>query len=68
MVFEIIIAIMSVYGLYFYIDGCKELSQDAKKNLSPKHIEYFTQERNQHRYFGQIILCIVGIYFMFILI
>lgn len=68
MVLEIIIGIVTVYGLYFYINGCQELPADVRKSLPPQDIEDYTQERNQQRYFGQIILCLVGIYFMFILI
>ena len=68
MVFEIIIGIITVYGLYFYIQGCQELSADVRKNWAPQDIEDYTLEKNQQRYFGQIILCLVGIYFMFVLI
>jgi hypothetical protein len=68
MIFEIIIGIITVYGLYFYIQGCQELSADVRKNWPPQDIEDYTLEKNQQRYFGQIILCLVGIYFMFVLL
>jgi len=68
MVFEIIISIITVYGLYFYIHGCQELSAEVRKSWPPQDIEEFTEEKNQQRYIGQIILCLVGIYFMFVLI
>jgi hypothetical protein len=68
MVFDIIIGIVTIYGLYFYIQGCQELTPEVRKSWPPQDIEQFTEEKNQQRYFGQIILCLVGIYFMFILI
>ena len=68
MIFEIIIGIITVYGLYFYIHGCQELSADVRKNWPPQDIEDYTLEKNQQRYVGQIILCLVGIYFMFVLL
>lgn len=68
MIFEIIIGIALVYGLYFYFHGCRNLPDDVRKNWPPQDIEMYTQERNQEKYFGQIILCIVTTYFMIILI
>ena len=68
MIFEIIIGIALVYGLYFYLHGKKTLPDDVRKNWPPQDIEMYIQERNQEKYFGQIILCIVTTYFMIILI
>ena len=68
MILEIIIAIMTVYGLYFYVQGCQELSLEVRKSLPPQDIEDFNEEKNQQRYIGQIILCLVAMYFMFMII
>lgn len=68
MILEIIIGIMAVYGLWYYIQGCEELTPEIRKSWAPQDIEDFTEEKNQQRYFGQIILCLVGIYLMFVLI
>lgn len=68
MIFEIVLTIIFIYGLYFYIHGCQDLPLDVRKNWPPQDIEDFMEEKNQQRYYGQIILCLVGIYFMFVLI
>ena len=68
MILEIIIAIMAVYGLLYYIQGCQELTPEVRRSWPPQDIEDFTEEKNQQRYIGQIILCLVGIYLMFVLI
>lgn len=68
MIFEIIVGIALVYGLYFYFHGRQELSNEVRKNWPPQDIEQYHLERNQEKYFGQIILCIVTTYFMIILI
>lgn len=59
--------IMAIYGLYFYICGIQELPPDIRKSLPPQDIEDFTEEKNQQRYFGQIILMIVAMYIMILL-
>jgi hypothetical protein len=68
MIFEIILGIVLIYGLYFYFHGKKTLPDDVRKNWPPQDIEDYQLERNQEKYFGQIILCIVTIYFMVILV
>lgn len=68
MIFEIILGILLIYGLYFYFHGKKTLPDDVRKNWPPQDIEDYQLERNQEKYFGQIILCIVTIYFMVILV
>lgn len=68
MILEIIVGFVAIYGLWFYIQGCQELTPEVRKSWPPQNIEDFTEEKNQQRYIGQIILCLVGIYFMFVLI
>ena len=62
-----IFTIMAIYGLYFYLCGIQELPADVRKSLPPQDIEDYTQERNQQRYFGQIILMIVAMYIIVLL-
>lgn len=68
MILEIIIGLVTVYGLYFYIQGKQEIPPEVRKTLPPQDIEDFFTEKNQQRYVGQIILCLVTMYFMFVLI
>lgn len=68
MILEIIIGIATVYGFYFYIQGKQTLPPEVRKTLPPQDIEDYTIEKNQQKYFGQIILMLVAIYFMFVLI
>jgi len=58
---------MAIYGLYFYIQGCEELTIEVRKNWPPQDIEQFNQEKDQQRYFGQIILMIVAMYVIIML-
>lgn len=60
--------IMAVYGLWFYIQGCQDLSPDIRKSWAPQDIEDFMVERDQERYFGQIILMLVAMYLIILII
>lgn len=68
MILYILIGIATIYGLYFVINGSQEMTKEVRQSWAPQDIETWQEERNQERYFGQIILCLVGIYFMFVLI
>ena len=68
MILETVIGIAIIYGLYYYLQGIQELPIEVKKNWPPQDIETWTEEKNQQRYFGQIILLIVAIYLMFVII
>lgn len=63
-----IFIIMAIYGLWFFIQGCQDLPADVRKNWAPQEIEDYTIQKDQERYFGQIILCIVSMYLMFLII
>jgi len=68
MILEIFVGICTVYGVWFYVLGKQEIPYEVRKTLPPQDIEDFTEEKNQQRYIGQIILCLVTLYFMFVLI
>ena len=68
MIFYVIIGIITIYGLYFVINGSQEMSKEVRQSWAPQDIEMWQAERNQEKYIGQILLCVVGIYFMFVLI
>ena len=68
MLLETIIGIATVYGLYFYIQGCQELTIEVRRSWPPQDIEDYNLAKEQERTFGLIILCLVMTYFMFIVI
>ena len=68
MLFNTFVIIMAVYGLYFYIHGCQDLPMDVRKNWSPQEIEDYTVEKDQERYFGQIILMLVSMYLIILIV
>lgn len=68
MILYIIIGIITIYGLYFVINGSQEMTKEVRQSWAPQDIEMWQAERNQEKYIGQILLCVVGIYFMFVLI
>jgi len=58
---------MAVYGLYFYIQGCQEMTKEVRQSWAPQDIETWQAERDQERYFGQIILMFVAMYVIVLL-
>lgn len=68
MIIDIMIGLLAVYGVYFYLQGKQQIAPEVRKTLPPQDIEDYTQEKNQQKYIGQIILCLVAIYMMFILV
>jgi len=68
MILYIIIGIITIYGLYFVINGSQEMTKEVRQSWAPQDIETWQAERNQEKYIGQILLCVVGIYLMFVLI
>jgi len=68
MILNIIVGIITFYGFYFLINGSQTMAKEVRQSWAPQDIEMWQEERNQEKYIGQIILCVVGIYFMFVLI
>jgi len=68
MVEIIIIATLTLYGLYFLINGSQEMSKEVRQNWAPQDIEMWQEERNKEKYIGQIILVAMAMYLMFVLI
>lgn len=68
MIEVIIISTLTLYGLYFLINGSQEMTKEVRQNWAPQDIEMWQEERNQEKYIGQIILVSMALYFMFVLI
>ncbi len=68
MVEAIIIATLTLYGLYFLINGSQEMTKEVRQSWPPQDIEIWQEERNQEKYIGQIILVGMAGYLMFVLI
>lgn len=68
MIFNIILGLITIYGLYFYIQGKQEMSKEVRQTWNPQDIDDWQTERDHQKYIGQVILCSVAIYFMFVLI
>jgi len=68
MILYVIVGIATIYGLYFLINGSQTMAKEVRQSWAPQDIEMWQAERDQERYIGQIILCLVSIYFMFVLI
>jgi len=68
MILYIIVGIITIYGLYFLINGSQEMTKEVRQSWAPQDIELWQAERNQERYVGQILLWGCGIYFMFLII
>jgi hypothetical protein len=68
MILNIIVGIITFYGFYFLINGSQTMTKEVRQSWAPQDIEMWQEERNQEKYIGQIILCLVSIYFMFLIV